>query len=795
MKSPRSALILAGCALLGLWIYKLLPVLGCLDGCFVDLEPVHGAVLQSFELPDIRLNSWILAWVQRSLVSNPLELFHGNVLYPAPHALTGSEHMLGLAVLTLPARLFTSNAVLLYQLTFVLSEALLVVSTFALVRWLTGSTWASAAAGAMALFMPWRSMELAHLQLLGAHWFPLIWLLVMRILAGEGGRRDGLALSLVLSLQLLSSYYVAYTLTFNLALFVLLVGLQVGLRRGPLLRLSLAFVVPYALLVLTSLPYLARQSRGELVADSAVGAAPGIEVVGRVWSFLAPSFESAWSPASSAGHRYAVPIAVGLLAIATLAFMLAPRGPQSGGRRWQPVATLALWGCVLLSFVMMLGPRIEIGGFAIELPGSWASQLVPGFASLRAPHRFGIAIGIALPVLAGLGIADLDRWIGERSAARTGVSLRQLGRALVGIALVVNLPWRQLPAESAWRAPERVATTYRALGDLPAGPAVEIPWRVDPLTYIGLDTRYMLASTLHWRPILNGFTAHLPPSFKLLRRAAQPLPETDALEIFGRLTDLRWIVVHLDLLGESERVRWRAAPELADLRLAYADAHTLIFELPTAEDRGVWMAALASTKPRATTLSGLARTPLDLPCMISAGPGADAPATRSGAPCRATAEVGRIEAVVEGRFAFRGVTAIPHAVELTVENSSDVPWPGLDYQPEGLVQLRYLFLDGDGRVLHSGTAPLDADFPAREVTRAHPLVEAPARRGHYRLCLELVQRLGPELLPLPVRPLAVAVEVVGTDPIWKRPAERLSSGVAELPPEAHPSVPPECREP
>ena len=95
----------------------------------------------------------------------------------------------------------------------------------------------------MALFMPWRSMELAHLQLLGAHWFPLIWLLVMRILVGEGGRRDGFALSLVLSLQLLSSYYVAYTLTFNRALFVVLVCLQVGLRRGPLLLLSLAFVV------------------------------------------------------------------------------------------------------------------------------------------------------------------------------------------------------------------------------------------------------------------------------------------------------------------------------------------------------------------------------------------------------------------------------------------------------------------------------------------------------------------------------------------------------------------------
>lgn len=795
MKSPRSALMLAGCALLGLWIYKLLPLFGCLDRCFVDLEAIHGALLNAFELPDIRLNSWILAWVQRSLLTNPADLFHGNVLYPASSALTGSEHMIGLAVLTLPIRLFTSNAVLLYQLTFAMSEALLVVSTLALVRWLTGSTWASAAAGAMALFMPWRFMELAHLQILGAHWVPLIWLLVMRILVGQGGRRDVIALSLVLSLQLLSSYYVAYALTFNLGLFALLVALQVRVRRGPLLRASLSLLVPYALLLLTSLPYLPRQARGELSHGMLVGPVPGVEAVGRVWSLVAPSFEAFWSPESASAHRYAVPAVAGLLAIAALVLALAQRGRREGDRPWQSVASLSLWGCAVLAFVMMLGPRMELSGVTIELPDYWAAKLVPGFASLRAVHRFGIGIAIAVPVLAGLGIAGLERWLGESRLAATGASWRRLARAVVAVALVVNTPWRQLPAASAWREPERAAAAYRKLAALPAGPVLEVPWSVDPLAYVQLDTRYMLASTLHWRPILNGFTAHLPPSFELLRRVAQRLPERDAVETLGRLTDLRWILVHLDRLRGAERSRWRAGPAPAALRIAYADPHTLIFELPEAERRGAWMAALASPKPRERTLSGLPRKRLDLPCTMEPAATSDTAATSAAEACRGGAQAGRIEAVLEGRFAFRGITPLPRALRLTVANASDVTWPGIDIQPEGLVRLRYLFLDGEDRVLHAGTAALDVDLPAREVSRASPLVAPPLRRGHYRLCLGLVQRLGEELRPLPLRPVVLAAEVVGSDPIWRRPEERLSPGPTVLPPQARPIAPPECRRP
>ena len=264
MIPSRSVLVVAFCGLSGLALFAYAPLLACADRCFVDLAALHGPHVGAFELTDTRLNTWILAWVQRALISQPFHLFEANTFYPAANALAGSEHLIGLAVLTLPLRLVTSNAVLIYQLTLMLTSVILMLTTFGLVRWLTGSVWASFLAAAIALLMPWRITELSHIQLMAACWFPLIWWLVLRVSSGRGRRRDVVLLSLVLSLQLLSSYYLAYAISLTLVILVPCAG---GLRRtSRLAQLGLAFVMPYLLLLLTSLPYLSRSTQGTLTS-------------------------------------------------------------------------------------------------------------------------------------------------------------------------------------------------------------------------------------------------------------------------------------------------------------------------------------------------------------------------------------------------------------------------------------------------------------------------------------------------------------------------------------------------
>ena len=60
------------------------------------------------------------------------------------------------------------------------------LASFVLTRAATRSTWIGFAAGWIALFMPWRLMELSpHIQLLVASAFPLAWWAALGILFGS----------------------------------------------------------------------------------------------------------------------------------------------------------------------------------------------------------------------------------------------------------------------------------------------------------------------------------------------------------------------------------------------------------------------------------------------------------------------------------------------------------------------------------------------------------------------------------------------------------------------------------
>mgnify|MGYP000914764177 CR=1 FL=1 len=63
-----------------------------------------------YVLADRNLNVWILAWVTHALTTDPLRLFQGNILYPAPDTLAGSEHMLAHAPFTVPVWLLTHDS-------------------------------------------------------------------------------------------------------------------------------------------------------------------------------------------------------------------------------------------------------------------------------------------------------------------------------------------------------------------------------------------------------------------------------------------------------------------------------------------------------------------------------------------------------------------------------------------------------------------------------------------------------------------------------------------------------------
>ena len=718
-RGPRAPILLAACVYAGLVCWMFWPSLVCGTSCYIDLPAIHGQ-LGSFEFADTRLNSWILAWGQKSLLQNPGAIFSANALYPSADSLAGSEHLFGLGLLTWPLRFVTSNAVAIHQTALILSFFLLGLTSYAFVRFFTSSIPLALLAGACAIFMPWRIADLTHIQLLGAQWFPLIWLLALRISLGQERKRDPLILFLVLALQLLTSFYLAYSISLSLFLCI---GVGFWIRRPDkksLPRLVLPVTGAYLLFLLSAIPYLVRARSGLLEVASQTNATPLTELMARSWDMLKPVFQAGWTQAADEAHSYSIPIAIALAAFFSL-WRLAPlsqKPPEDQRAIWS--ATWALWLIVLSSMALMLGPEAQLGSWRISLPARWAASLVPGFENMRAPHRWAIPVSLAAPLLASIGVHSLHARWKTGDASRNRFLLIVPLYAALSILFLVTVPWRQLPAKESFLARPESRAPYEALANLPEGPVLEVPWHTNPVYYVQADSQYMLASTLHWKPITNGFTAHLPPYFEFLRRIAARLPDPEALETFRRLVDVRFIVVHLDRLRARDRARWRsAAQENPDLPVVYDEHQTLVLEIEQTESTGLWQDALTSEERRDTTLHGLSRDPLDSSTQ------------------RALLEVAVPDQIREPIAPDLG---IPFALRLA--NRSQQEWPGFDPDPEGLIQVRIAWMSEDGSLSGQTALPVDQDLRPGEDLELQTSLAHPGKAGLFFYCFDLIQKTG-----------------------------------------------------
>lgn len=707
---------------LALFLY--LPTLGCLGDCVVDLEQVHDARMGRFAVVDVRLNAWILAWTQRALVSRPLSLFAANALYPDPQSLAGSEHMVGLALTMLPFRFLTQDAIAIYQLSIIVSAILLALTTWVWVRELTGSHSAGLVAGAIAMFMPWRLTELSHVQLLAAHWFPLIWMLVHRMLTTEVRCRELVLLTLVAGLQLLTSFYLAYLLTLSVGILVLGHFVYGSVRSNRFGRLILSLVPAYAALALTSIPYIGREARGELIQEGMPVLAP--EVIGmtdllRFGNYLAPRFEATWAQVAGPPD-YHIPVIAFILSLITLVSRWRPRTSDTSHDTGSALVVKALWTIVVVSILFAVGSRFQIGESVIELPGAWAARLVPGLEMFRAPHRWAILVGLVVPVLAGIGFSRIVRLAGgDRKALWVTATV-----------VVLLMPWRSLPAASIWDDALRSDEAYAALNELEDGAVLELPWHTQTLARTLVDSHYLLASTSHWKPILNGVTGYPPPSYYLLNRLAADLPDSRAAVLIDELAGPRWFVVHIDGAPEREKL-WLDAAGRSGMRVAYRGPKAIVFEAVPRETTGSMRARLLDPAPRGETLGGVKRV--------------------------VPADGGRGHLSLVTLPSFRsGLAAV---LEITAQNRGESAWPGLDWQSEGIVRVRYAFSDDSGGVVASGTDPLYRDIPPGSRANLRVVLRPPDHPGRYELRVDLVQEFASreEITSLDVEPMQLSVDV------------------------------------
>lgn len=173
------------------------------------------------------------------------------------------------------------------------------------------------------------------------------------------------------------------------------------------------------------------------------------------------------------------------------------------------LALLALW--------LSLGPVVETRGRALPGLGLYAVLYdhVPGFEGLRVPARYSMVAAMFLSVVAGAGAAAVLARTRRRAAALALTSALVLADAWF-VPMPLNLTW----GDGAVVPPPRIEpaddapAVYHVLAKMPPGSVVA----EFPFGDAAWDLRYVYYSTVHWHPLVNGYSGVFPPSYA--RRAA-----------------------------------------------------------------------------------------------------------------------------------------------------------------------------------------------------------------------------------------------------------------------------------
>jgi hypothetical protein len=468
-------------------------------------------------LTDGRWSIWVVAWVAQALTSAPARLYEANIFHPHPHALALSEPNIGAGILAAPAYLVGRNPIAAHNAAVLASFVLAAIGAFLLGRYLTGNAIAAAAAAVAFAFCPYVFSHTAHIQLLMTAGLPFTLLAFHRFVDRRTWGRAA-ALGGVIATQALSCAYYGILAGLLTAFGFVFFALSRRLWREP--RFWLGAAGAATLLTVVVLPFFLPH----LAAQRASGFARSLNdarIFSADWrSYLA---SASWA------HRWMLrllgtwkePLHPGFLVAALgLAGVWLGSRPGTGAgpeRRRDLVVFYAL--LTALVCLMSFGPG---GGLYTAL-----YRAIPLFSFLRAPSRFGVGVSLGLAMLMAIAIDALSR---QGKGWRTAAAAAPL---LVAAELaVIPLRFDRMPP---------VPAVYRFLANEPRGAVAEFPFYGN--RQAEFNAVYMLFSTYHWQPLVNGYSDNFPADFYELASTLQSFPSAEGFRALeGRQT--RYIVIH-----------------------------------------------------------------------------------------------------------------------------------------------------------------------------------------------------------------------------------------------------------
>jgi hypothetical protein len=177
-------------------------------------------------------------------------------------------------------------------------------------------------------------------------------------------------------------------------------------------------------------------------------------------------------------------------------------------------------------------------------------------------------VTMALGVMMAIAVSELLRRMTVRSSPRLALA----AGAALSVLLAAELAIAPLKLNDA----PPVHEAYRMLAKLPRGVVAEFPFYYERPDF-PRHARYMLNSTYHWQPMVNGYSDHIPGDFRQIVRPLSSFPSREAFRIL-RERRARYVLFHLNYYDTRSRDRLIRQID------TYKD-----FLMPIVQDDEIWM--------------------------------------------------------------------------------------------------------------------------------------------------------------------------------------------------------------
>jgi hypothetical protein len=459
---------------------------------------------------------WRIAWVNHQLPRHPLALFDANIFYPERLTLTYSDSLIVPALMVGPLLWAGVHPVVAYNILLLSGFVLSGITTFLLVRALTGRVDAAIVSGAIFAIYPYRYEHYSHLELQMTMWMPLALWSLHRAMA-SGKVRDGLFTGLAFALQMLSSLYYGVFLSAYMTVLGVALWLGRGRPRRPLFALAAGALVAGVLVAPVASQYMANKT---IVGERDTAAVQFYSAEGRDYR---RSHDRSWTyyewRAGGKPERQLFPRFTPLILSAVALY---------------PPLSVARIGYAM-ALVLAVDGSLGLNGHVFPP----LREHVAPFRGLRVPARFSILAGLTLAILSGYGAARLLRRAGKGQAVLAG--------AMLAAVILEGLP--RMPLERVWREPPPI---YSAIGGESPIVLAEFPVPSDDDIVSALDPRYMYFSTWHWNKLLNGNSGFFPHSYMEFVRRQHDFPSDGAIE-YLKMRGVDYLTVHGRFMRSQER--------------------------------------------------------------------------------------------------------------------------------------------------------------------------------------------------------------------------------------------------